>query len=45
LGQVRDHKGVAVYTAFQRLNLDQRRDIITQLLTRFLAGGASGIMK
>ncbi|KAI8889457.1 DnaJ-domain-containing protein [Backusella circina FSU 941] len=45
LGQVRDNKGVSVYTAFQKLNNDQRRDILTTLLTRFLAAGASGMMK
>ncbi|SAM00575.1 hypothetical protein [Absidia glauca] len=45
LGQIRDHKGVSVYTAFQRLNLDQRRDILTTLLTRFLMSGSAGVMK
>ncbi|CAO3632219.1 unnamed protein product [Mucor fragilis] len=45
LGQVRDHKGVSVYTAFQKLNMDQRRDILTGLLARFVTAGASGMMK
>ncbi|KAI8093615.1 DnaJ-domain-containing protein, partial [Halteromyces radiatus] len=44
LGQIRDHKGVSVYTAFQRLELDQRRDILTTLLTRFLMSGSAGVM-
>ncbi|KAI8647721.1 DnaJ domain-containing protein [Parasitella parasitica] len=45
LGQVRDHKGVSVYTAFQKLNMDQRRDILTGLLAKFVTAGASGMMK
>ncbi|KAG2214366.1 DnaJ domain-containing protein [Mucor mucedo] len=45
LGQVRDHKGVSVYTAFQKLDGDQRRNILTSLLARFVTAGASGMMK
>ncbi|CAO3618020.1 unnamed protein product [Mucor hiemalis] len=45
LGQVRDHKGVSVYTAFQKLTMDQRRNILTSLLARFVTAGASGMMK
>ncbi|CAO3682989.1 hypothetical protein G6F70_007892 [Rhizopus microsporus] len=45
IGQVRDHKGVSVYTAFQRLTMEQRRNILTHLLTRFVTAGASGMMK
>ncbi|KAG1420180.1 hypothetical protein G6F58_004293 [Rhizopus delemar] len=44
-GQVRDHKGVSVYTAFQRLTMEQRRNILTHLLARFVSAGASGMMK
>ncbi|KAH8554593.1 DnaJ domain-containing protein [Umbelopsis sp. PMI_123] len=49
LGRVRDRKGVSVYTAFERLTGSQRREILTALLTRFVAhlstGAASGSMK
>ncbi|KAF7724823.1 hypothetical protein EC973_000708 [Apophysomyces ossiformis] len=45
LGQIRDNKGVSVYTAFERLAANERRDILTALLTRFLTHGASGMMK
>ncbi|ORZ11471.1 DnaJ domain-containing protein [Absidia repens] len=45
LGQIRDNKGVSVYTAFQRLDTDQRRNILTSLLTQFLSGGMANAMK
>ncbi|KAG2234915.1 DnaJ domain-containing protein [Thamnidium elegans] len=45
LGQVRDHKGVSVYSAFQKLDTEQRRNILTSLLARFVTAGASGMMK
>ncbi|KAI9318480.1 DnaJ-domain-containing protein [Dichotomocladium elegans] len=45
LGKIRDNKGVSVYTAFQRLSINERRDILTALLARFLTQGASGMMK
>ncbi|CDS03148.1 hypothetical protein LRAMOSA00550 [Lichtheimia ramosa] len=45
LGKIRDHKGVSVYTAFQRLSVNERRDILSTLLTRFLTQGAAGVMK
>ena len=37
--------GVSVYTAFQRLGANERRDILTALLMRFVTQGASGMMK
>lgn len=37
--------GVSVYTAFQRLTMEQRRNILTHLLARFVSAGASGMMK
>ncbi|KAG1458909.1 hypothetical protein G6F56_006282 [Rhizopus delemar] len=45
LGQVRDHKGVSVYMAFQKLTTEQRRNILTHLFARFVSAGASGMMK
>ncbi|CAO3647697.1 unnamed protein product [Cunninghamella blakesleeana] len=45
LGQIRDNKGVSVYTAFQKLSMDQRRDILTTLFTKFVMHGTSGVMK
>ena len=39
------HIGVSVYTAFQRLGANERRDILTALLMRFVTQGASGMMK
>ncbi|KAG2219194.1 hypothetical protein INT45_013060 [Circinella minor] len=45
LGKIRDNKGVSVYTAFQRLGVNERRDILTALLMRFVTQGASGMMK
>ncbi|CAO3591199.1 unnamed protein product [Absidia cylindrospora] len=45
LGQIRDNKGVSVYTAFQRLGIEQRQDILRSLLTRFLMSGTAGVMK
>lgn len=37
--------GVSVYTAFQKLSMDERRNILTSLLARFVTAGASGMMK
>ncbi|KAI7865923.1 DnaJ-domain-containing protein [Spinellus fusiger] len=45
IGQIRDRKGVSVYTAFERLAAPEKKKILTALLTQFLTHGASGMMK